>query len=95
MDPNTGKMYISRDVVFEEKRKWIWEESTKFKSTAGMSFSVEGIDFNDGFYEDDDEWDGAWVPDTPDQGSGPAKQSGVRTEAGHVVYGVQGLNLLI
>lgn len=64
MDPNTGKMYVSQDVVFDENQAWTWENSGKIKETPGITFTVEGFNFDDGF---DDEI-GDWVPDTPDQG---------------------------
>ncbi|KAI3518152.1 hypothetical protein L1887_06594 [Cichorium endivia] len=67
LDPDTGKIHVSRDVVFEEDRPWEWEKSAKIKATPGLSFTVEGFEFGaDDFYGDEDEW----VPDTPDQGFG-------------------------
>lgn len=63
LDPDTGKMYVSRDVVFEENQTWMWEKSIKIKATPGVSFTVEGFDFDGDIYDDDGEWE----PDTPDQ----------------------------
>lgn len=49
LDPDTGSIYVSRNVVFEERRVWSWEEAKKMKSTPSMSFTVEGFDINDDF----------------------------------------------
>lgn len=66
LDPDTGKVYVSRNVVFEEDKTWMWEKRTKIKTMPGMSFTVKGFDFDDEFYDED----GEWVPDTPDQENG-------------------------
>jgi hypothetical protein len=55
VDPNTGKMYVSRDVVFEEQERWDWNESSKIKQIPGMSFTVDGFDFDIAYEEEDDE----------------------------------------
>lgn len=57
LDPSNGKMYISRDVVFEEDRVWEWGETDVIKTMPGITFTVDGVDFNEG----------EGVPDTPDQ----------------------------
>lgn len=46
LDSKTGTMFMSRDVVFEENQKWSWETSKKIKPTPGMSFTMEGFDFD-------------------------------------------------
>ncbi|GJU50602.1 zinc finger, CCHC-type containing protein [Tanacetum coccineum] len=60
LDPDTGKLYVSRDVIFEEDQVWGWEKSTKVKATPGMSFTIEGFN-TDEFYDDDFEPE----PDSP------------------------------
>lgn len=45
LDPETGKLLVSRDVIFEENRKWEWNKSSTIKSIPGMEFSVEGFNF--------------------------------------------------
>ncbi|XP_042756658.2 retrovirus-related Pol polyprotein from transposon TNT 1-94 [Lactuca sativa] len=60
LDPNTGAIYVSRDVIFEENRRWEWEKSLKIKSTPGISFTIEGFDFSEEHYSDE----GDWVSDT-------------------------------
>ncbi|GKA84219.1 zinc finger, CCHC-type containing protein [Tanacetum coccineum] len=52
LDPDTGKLYVSRDVIFEEDQVWGWEKSTKVKATPGMSFTIKGFN-TDEFYDDD------------------------------------------
>lgn len=52
LDPITGSMYVSRNVVFEEDKVWIWEKTAKIKPTPGMSFTVEGFDFNEHEHEE-------------------------------------------
>ncbi|KAI3523596.1 hypothetical protein L1887_01838 [Cichorium endivia] len=72
LDPNSGKMYVSRDVVFDEQQNWIWEKNAKIKKTPEITFTVEGFDFDEGFaefdegYNDEDELE----PQTPQQESG-------------------------
>lgn len=68
LDPETGKMYISRDVIFEENRRWEWENTSKIKTVPGMAFTVEGFNFDQEFLGDDDEWG----PDNPQQQDGPS-----------------------
>nr|KAJ0217724.1 hypothetical protein LSAT_V11C300103190 [Lactuca sativa] len=46
LDPNSGKVYVSRDVVFEEERNWVWEKSQRIKATPGVSFTIEGFDLD-------------------------------------------------
>lgn len=46
LDPDTGSMFASRDVVFEENWKLSWETRKKIKSTPWISFTVEGFDFD-------------------------------------------------
>ncbi|GKC38160.1 zinc finger, CCHC-type containing protein, partial [Tanacetum coccineum] len=75
VDPDTGKMYVSRDVIFEEQQSWVWEKSLKIKATPGMSFSVEGFDLDD-LYNDEFEPE----PQTPDQEYGSLQSTGDRTE---------------
>nr|GEW48717.1 hypothetical protein [Tanacetum cinerariifolium] len=53
-NPDTGKLYVSRDVVFDEEKAWVWEKSTKIKATPGMSFTVEGFNHEEPF---EDEFD--------------------------------------
>ncbi|GKB16092.1 zinc finger, CCHC-type containing protein [Tanacetum coccineum] len=60
LDPDTGKLYVSRDVIFEEDQTWGWEKSTKVKATPGMSFTIESFN-TDEFYDDDFEPE----PDSP------------------------------
>lgn len=31
LDPNTGGIYVSREVIFEENRRWEWEKSLRIK----------------------------------------------------------------
>ncbi|GJS30316.1 zinc finger, CCHC-type containing protein [Tanacetum coccineum] len=64
LDPDTGKLYVSRDVVFEEQQAWMWEKSAKIKATPGMSFTVEGFNLEEPF---EDEFDPE--PSTPQHGS--------------------------
>nr|GEU54259.1 zinc finger, CCHC-type [Tanacetum cinerariifolium] len=54
LDSDTGKLYVSRDVVFEEQQAWMWEKSVKIKATHGMSFTVEGFNLEEPF---EDEFD--------------------------------------
>ena len=61
LDPDTGKMYVSRDVVFEENRAWTWEKSEKIKATPRISFTVEGFDFVREVYDDEGEWVPDWI----------------------------------
>ncbi|KAI3516558.1 hypothetical protein L1887_15477 [Cichorium endivia] len=61
LDPDTGTMFVSRNVIFEENRRWDWEKVSKIKSIPGMTFTVEGFSFDDGNYVDG----GEWVPNTP------------------------------
>lgn len=46
LDPDTGKLYVSRDVVFEEQKIWNWDGKAQIKAIDGMSFTVEGFDLN-------------------------------------------------
>ncbi|KAI3753573.1 hypothetical protein L2E82_25630 [Cichorium intybus] len=62
VDPDTGKIYVSRDVVFEEQEGWVWEKSSKIKATSGMSFTVEGFNLDDLYHEDSES-----EPRTPEQ----------------------------
>lgn len=67
-DPDTGLIYVSINFVFEEDKIWMWETTTKIRGTQGMSFTVEGFNFNNkGFVgeENIDEEDGS-IPVTPD-----------------------------
>lgn len=41
-DPITGSIHVSRDVVFEEKRAWTWEEQQQQDKVTQESFSVLG-----------------------------------------------------
>nr|KAJ0211523.1 hypothetical protein LSAT_V11C400159000 [Lactuca sativa] len=61
LDPDTGKLYVSRDFVFEENRIWKWEESVKIRATPGVTFTVEGFDL-DGIIDD-----GEWRSDAQNQ----------------------------
>nr|GEU68731.1 putative reverse transcriptase domain-containing protein [Tanacetum cinerariifolium] len=56
LDPDTGKLYVSRDVIFEKDQVWEWEKSTKVKATPGMSLTIKGFN-TDEFYDDDFEPD--------------------------------------
>ncbi|GKD97779.1 zinc finger, CCHC-type containing protein [Tanacetum coccineum] len=75
LDPNTGKIYVSRDVVFEEPHAWMWENSTKIKETPGMSFTVEGFNLDE-LYIDEDESELR----TPQQGVGSPQSDSNWTE---------------
>ncbi|GJT98735.1 putative RNA-directed DNA polymerase [Tanacetum coccineum] len=75
LDPNTGKIYVSRDVVFEEPQAWMWENSTKIKETPGMSFTVEGFNLDE-LYIDEDESELR----TPQQGVGSPQSDSNWTE---------------
>ncbi|GJV93791.1 zinc finger, CCHC-type containing protein [Tanacetum coccineum] len=46
LDPDTGSIYVSRVMVFEEDQTWNWEKTTKIKAFPGMSFTVEGLDLD-------------------------------------------------
>ena len=61
-------MYVSRDVVFEEQQGWVWEKSSKIKTTPGMSFTVEGFDLDD-LYDEEFESE----PQTPEQRFGSSQ----------------------
>ncbi|KAI3510533.1 hypothetical protein L1887_17599 [Cichorium endivia] len=50
-DPDTGKIFISRDVYFEEDKAWSWEKSTKFKVTPGTTLTLEGYQPEDDYEE--------------------------------------------
>lgn len=41
LDPDTGKIYVSRDVKFEEDRCWSWVEIVKYQTTQGATFVLE------------------------------------------------------
>nr|KAJ0222838.1 hypothetical protein LSAT_V11C200051890 [Lactuca sativa] len=43
LDPNTGKICVSKDVCFEEDKGWIWEKSERFKEHLGCPLVVEGF----------------------------------------------------
>lgn len=47
LDPVTGSIYVSRNVVFEEEKVWPCEETVKIKEIPGMSFTIEGYDVSD------------------------------------------------
>ena len=59
LDPDTGKIYVSRDVVFDEQQGWVWEKCVKIKVVPGISFTVEGFNLDEA-YDDEVDWD----PDT-------------------------------
>nr|KAJ0225396.1 hypothetical protein LSAT_V11C100018330 [Lactuca sativa] len=42
LDPSTGKICVSKDVCFEEDKRWIWENSERFKEHLGCPLVVEG-----------------------------------------------------
>lgn len=37
LDPNSGKIRVSRDVYFEEDKPWSWEKATTIKATPGVT----------------------------------------------------------
>ena len=43
LDPNIGKICVSKDVCFEEDKGWIWEKSERFKEHSGCPLVVEGF----------------------------------------------------
>lgn len=46
LDPKTGSIYVSRNIVFEERGIWSWEANIKMKSTPGINFTVEGFNIS-------------------------------------------------
>ena len=72
LDPNSGKVYVNRDVVFEEERNWVWEKSQRIKATPGVSFTVDGFDLDGDVPYDEEEW----ASDTPGQEIGSDQESG-------------------
>nr|KAJ0208302.1 hypothetical protein LSAT_V11C500255750 [Lactuca sativa] len=62
LDPVTELMYVSKNVIFEENKAWMWEKMAKIKPTPGMSFTIEGFDFNDLDYDEVGP-----TPGTPDE----------------------------
>ncbi|KAI3522492.1 hypothetical protein L1887_00319 [Cichorium endivia] len=78
LDPDTGSMFVSRDVVFEENHAWNWGETAKIRAIPGMTFTVEGFelnnfinneDFNGEFNGDDISGEGSELyPSTPSAG---------------------------
>lgn len=55
LNPNTGVIYVSRNVIFEENRRWEWHKSLKIKSSPVISFTVEGFVFCEEYYSDNGE----------------------------------------
>lgn len=53
LDPDTGKIHVSRDVSFEEDRSWSWGQTTKFKTTVGATFTLEGYHENNNHEENE------------------------------------------
>lgn len=48
-DPNTGSIHVSRDVIFEEKRAWLWDVDQKTENSGSLnSFIVVGNQLNEG-----------------------------------------------
>ena len=47
LDPDTGAMYVSRNVVFEETKTWAWEETRRIKRIPGISFTIAGFDLDE------------------------------------------------
>lgn len=43
LDPETGSIRVSRDVIFEEDRKWEWGPATKFKTTLDEKFTFDTL----------------------------------------------------
>lgn len=41
-DPRQGKIHVSRDVVFEESRKWQWGDGAEADPYPRVSFTIEG-----------------------------------------------------
>lgn len=77
LDPDTGSIHISRNVVFHEDRTWMWEKATKVRAIPGLTFTVEGFDFDDDqlvVESETIEGDGE-IPGTPD-GQDPSYDMG-------------------
>lgn len=49
LDPNIGKLYVSRDVVFEEQRTWKWEKSVKIKAMPCMILPLNALTLMEGY----------------------------------------------
>lgn len=47
LDPDIRSIHIRRNVVFHEDQTWIWEKATKVQAIPGLTFTVEGFDFDD------------------------------------------------
>ena len=41
-DVKTNKLVVSRDVIFDEKTTWNWEDKKKIENTAIISLNQEG-----------------------------------------------------
>lgn len=41
-DPNTGSLFVSRDVTFDETKAWAWEQQNKETYAADNMFTVAG-----------------------------------------------------
>nr|GEZ09345.1 zinc finger, CCHC-type [Tanacetum cinerariifolium] len=42
-DLDTGRIWVTRDVLFDEERPWQWGKSEKFKGTLGATLTLEGF----------------------------------------------------
>lgn len=42
LDPYIGKVYVSRDVKFEENKWWSWDETVKYQTSTVSTFVLEG-----------------------------------------------------
>lgn len=42
-DPSTGKVHVSRDVHFEEQRRWEWGETATHNEQAWFMFTVDDV----------------------------------------------------
>nr|GEZ53824.1 hypothetical protein [Tanacetum cinerariifolium] len=52
-DPDTGRIRVTRDVLFNEERPWQWGKSEKFKGTPGATLTLEGFIPQDNREDDD------------------------------------------
>lgn len=78
LNPNTGKIIVSKDVCFDEDKGWIWQSSEKFKSNLGSRLIIEG--YSDGQYEEAHgdvpyEQMGFNYGDTPSENLSPSEQA--------------------